>query len=144
MTNKSLGKLTSVELREVWESEAGNFTPWLAKDENLALLGENIGLDLELETQEKNVGPFRADILAKDTTNGNWVLIENQLEQTDHTHLGQLLTYAAGLKAVTIVLHDASKSFASAPGIRSLASRQQSTCQQHTVPHANPWNRLTT
>ena len=71
MPNKSLGKLTSVELREVWESEAGNFTPWLAKDENLALLGENIGLDLELEAQEKNVGPFRADIRAKDTTNGN-------------------------------------------------------------------------
>lgn len=100
----TLGKLTSVELRKVWESEAGNFTPWLAEDENLALLGQKIGLDdLELEAQEKNVGPFRADILAKDSTNGNWVLIENQLERTDHTHLGQLITYAAGLKAASIV-----------------------------------------
>ena len=66
-------------------------------------MGEAIGIDLELEAQEKNVGPFRADILCKDTASGNWVLIENQLERTDHTHLGQLLTYAAGLKAVTIV-----------------------------------------
>jgi len=58
---------------------------------------------LELESQEKNVGPFRSDILCKDTATDNWVLIENQLERTDHTHLGQLITYAADLKAVTIV-----------------------------------------
>jgi hypothetical protein len=62
-----------------------------------------IAVDLELEAQEKNVGPFRADILCKDTDTGNWVLIENQLERTDHVHLGQLLTYAAGLQAVTVV-----------------------------------------
>lgn len=98
-----LGRLESVDLRKVWTSEAGDFTPWLAKDDNLALLGDTIGLELELEAQEKSVGPFRADILCKDTANGNWVLVENQLERTDHAHLGQLLTYAAGLKAVTIV-----------------------------------------
>ncbi len=69
----------------------------------MQLLGEAIGIELELESQEKNVGPFRADILCKDTTTDNWVLIENQLEKTDHSHLGQLLTYAAGLNAVTIV-----------------------------------------
>ena len=57
----------------------------------------------ELEAQEKAVGPFSADILCKNTADGTWVLIENQLERTDHTHLGQLLTYAAGLQAVTIV-----------------------------------------
>ena len=79
------------------------FYPWLAKEENLSLLGETIGIELELESQEKDVGPFRADILCKDTATDNWVLIENQLERTDHTHLGQLLTYAAGLNAVTIV-----------------------------------------
>lgn len=100
---QNLGRLEPVDLRKVWTSEAGDFTPWLAKDGNLALLGDTIGLELELEAQEKNVGPFRADILCKDTASNNWVLVENQLERTDHTHLGQLLTYAAGLKAVTIV-----------------------------------------
>ena len=98
-----LGRLKKVDLREVWTKEAGDFTPWLALEENLALVGETIGLELELEAQEKNVGPFRADILCKDTATDSWVLIENQLERTDHTHLGQLLTYAAGLNAVTIV-----------------------------------------
>ena len=87
----------------MWSKEAGDFTPWLAQDKNLSLLGETIGLELELEAQEKNVGPFRADLLCKNTATDTWVLIENQLERTDHTHLGQLLTYAAGLNAVTIV-----------------------------------------
>src|ERR1051325_969130 len=99
----SLGRLQKVDLREAWASESSHFTPWLAQEENLKLLGETIGIELELESQEKEVGPFRADILCKDTSNDNWVLIENQLERTDHTHLGQLLTYAAGLNAVTIV-----------------------------------------
>jgi len=95
--------LEKVDLREAWATEAGDFTPWLASVDNLALLGDAIGLELELEGTEQNVGPFRADILCKDTATGHWVLIENQLGRTDHTHLGQLLTYAAGLKAVTIV-----------------------------------------
>ena len=103
MTKNQLGKLERVELRDIWLSEASDFTPWLAQPENLERLGEVIGFELELEAQEKDVGPFRADILCKDTATGNWVLIENQLERTDHTHLGQLLTYAAGLNAVTIV-----------------------------------------
>jgi hypothetical protein len=98
-----LGRLEKVDLREVWISEASNFTPWLAREENLRLLGETIGIELELESQEKEVGPFRADILCKDTATDNWVLIENQLERTDHLHLGQLITYAAGLNAVTVV-----------------------------------------
>ena len=103
MSTKNLGRLKKVDLREAWISESSGFTPWLAQEENLELLGEAIGIDLELESQEKDVGPFRADILCKDTANDNWVLIENQLERTDHTHLGQLITYAAGLQAVTIV-----------------------------------------
>lgn len=98
-----LGRLERVELRNIWVNEAMHFTPWLAQAENLRLLGEAIGIDLELEAQEKSVGPFSADILCKDTANDNWVLIENQLERTDHKHLGQLITYASGLKAVTIV-----------------------------------------
>lgn len=103
MTISPLGRLERVDLREVWTGEASGFTPWLASEENLALLGEIIGVDLDLDAIERWVGPFRADIVCKDTTTGAWVLIENQLERTDHTHLGQLLTYAAGLKAVTIV-----------------------------------------
>ena len=99
----NLGRLTRVEPRAVWPDEAGYFTPWLAREENLALLSDTIGIDLEFEAQEKGVGPFRADILCKDTATDDWVLIENQLARTDHSHLGQLLTYAAGLKAVTIV-----------------------------------------
>ncbi|PQO33286.1 DUF4268 domain-containing protein [Blastopirellula marina] len=98
-----LGRLEPVQLREAWLSEAGDFTPWLAEEENIQLLGETIGIELEVEAQEKSVGPFRADILCKDTANDQWVLIENQLERTDHTHLGQLITYAAGLNSVTIV-----------------------------------------
>src|SRR6266581_8415901 len=95
MSTKNLGRLQKVDLREVWTSESSGFTPWLAEAENLKLLGESIGIDLECEAQEKEVGPFRADILCKDTATDNWVLIENQLERTDHGHLGQLLTYAA-------------------------------------------------
>ena len=90
--DSKLGRLEHVELRAAWASESGDFTPWLAQEENIRLLGEAIGIELEIEAQEKNVGPFRADILCKDVANGSWVLIENQLERTDHTHLGQLIT----------------------------------------------------
>jgi hypothetical protein len=103
MTVPDLSRLERVDLREAWLSEPADFTPWLASEENLALLGEALDMELELEAQEKEVGPFRADILCTETGTGHWVLIENQLEKTDHTHLGQLLTYAAGLHAVTIV-----------------------------------------
>ena len=103
MTTTNLGQLDQVDLRDVWESESSQFTPWLAEEENLAILGTTLGIELELEAQEKTVGPFRADILCKDTGTGSWVLIENQLERTDHGHLGQLLTYASGLEAVTVV-----------------------------------------
>lgn len=68
----------------------------------MKLLSEAIGIELEFEAQEQGVGPFRADILCKDIGTDDWVLIENQLERTDHTHLGQLLTHATGLSAVTI------------------------------------------
>ena len=100
---EELGRLEKVELRTVWTNEATSFTPWMAKEENLKLLGEAIGSELVLEAQERNVGPFRADILCKDGSRDHWVLIENQIERTDHGHLGQLITYAAGLHAVSIV-----------------------------------------
>ena len=103
MTRSNFGRLIPVNPRQAWQSEADDFTPWLTERENLTLLGKTIGIELEFEAQEKSVGPFRADILCRDTATGDWVLIENQLERTDHTHLGQLITYAAGLRAVTIV-----------------------------------------
>lgn len=103
---QELGQLKRIDLREVWQTEDRDFTPWLARDENIAILGETLNMELEVEAQEKDVGPFRADILCRDansTDHDALVLIENQLERTDHTHLGQLMTYAAGLHTVTIV-----------------------------------------
>jgi hypothetical protein len=97
----SLGKLEHVDARTVWLSEARDFTPWLAQ--NLGLLGEALGLDLELVQMEAPVGNYACDIEAKENGSGRRVIIENQLESTDHTHLGQLLTYAAGLDAAVIV-----------------------------------------
>jgi hypothetical protein len=102
-----LGRLERiVDLRATWPDEARDFTPWLAEPDNIALLADFLGLGsdgLEVETVERFVGPYRADILARETRDGRWVLIENQLERTDHNHLGQILTYAAGLDARLVV-----------------------------------------
>jgi hypothetical protein len=98
-----LARLERVPLRNAWPNEASNFTPWLAEQANLSLLGEKIGIPLQLEAVEKEVGTFYADILAKEPDSNRLVLIENQVTPTDHGHLGQLLTYAAGLEAQTIV-----------------------------------------
>lgn len=102
-TTIALGRLQQVPLREAWQSESTDFTPWLAAAENLALLGDVIGLSLEMEATEQEVGPFRADVVCRNLADESLVLIENQIERTDHSHLGQLLTYAAGLDAVTVV-----------------------------------------
>ena len=96
-------RLESVELREAWPHEATDFTPWLAEEENLMLLGETLGMELELEGQEFQVGDFRVDILCQDTQDNSRVIVENQLERTDHWHLGQILTYSAGLNVRTVV-----------------------------------------
>ncbi len=95
-----IGKLIEILPRNAWKHEAQDFTPWLA--ENLDQLGDAIGLQLEAEETEAAVGPFSADILAKDLL-GRVVLIENQLEATDHSHLGQILTYLSGLGAEIII-----------------------------------------
>lgn len=99
--SKEFGQLESVEIRQAWAHEAREFTPWLAT--NLHRLSDAVGIDLELEGQEVAVGSFSADILARDRLTRNRVLIENQLEQTDHSHLGQILTYLAGLEAKTVI-----------------------------------------
>ena len=103
-TVKEFGKLSQVvDLRKYWEKEAGDFTPWLAKQENLDLLSDTIGIDLELVGIEQSVGGFKVDILTKETDSDKYVVIENQLEKTDHTHLGQLLTYASGYSAKAVI-----------------------------------------
>lgn len=97
-----LGKLERIPLRKAWAHEAGEFTPWLAQADNLNLLAETLGLDeLELVGIEHPVGDFKVDILCSD--NGGKVIIENQLEKTNHSHLGQILTYAAGVGARKVI-----------------------------------------
>ena len=101
--DQDIKQLTPVDISKVWETEPQHFTPWLAREENLTLLGEALSMELELDAQEINVGGFRADLRCKNTVDDSWVLIENQLEATDHRHVGQLLTYAAGLDAHTVI-----------------------------------------
>ena len=100
---KQMGALEPVDLREFWEDEARDFTPWLAEEENLARLSETLGIDLELEDTEVSVGPFKSDLVAKDVSSNARVIIENQLAKTDHDHLGKVITYASGLDAGMII-----------------------------------------
>lgn len=101
LDSKNLGRLRRVaNPRDVWTSESGDFTPWLA--ENIDVLAEALGMTLSLVGTEVPVGEFRLDIRAEDDE-GRVVVIENQLERTDHSHLGQCLVYASGLEASTVV-----------------------------------------
>lgn len=96
-----LGKLVAVDPRSVWQNEAYDFTPWLL--EHADALADVLGIDLELTANEHPVGGFALDLIGKDLTNDCVLIVENQLETTDHPHLGQILTYAAGTDAATIV-----------------------------------------
>lgn len=100
---QELGTLERVDLRTIWLHEAYHFTPWLAQEGNLAVLGKTLGMELELVGLEVAVGPYSADIVCTDALTQTPVLIENQLAKTDHSHLGQILTYAAGLEAKTVI-----------------------------------------
>ncbi|MGB0342890.1 MAG: DUF4268 domain-containing protein [Parvibaculales bacterium] len=102
-TRVELDKLVRVALRDIWTHEAQDFTPWLAQEENLTLLGNSLDMELVLKRIEANVGSFSADILCTNADDDTHVLIENQLENTNHVHLGQLMTYAAGLEAANII-----------------------------------------
>lgn len=96
-----LGKLKTITPRKKWNNEARDFTPWLAN--NIEELSKTVGLELEVENTEVAVGPYSADILAKDTGTGKYVVIENQLEKTNHDHLGKSITYASVLDASTVI-----------------------------------------
>lgn len=101
---KNLGLLKEIkDLREVWPHEASDFTPWLAEEENLSLLADAVGLDISLDETESSVGDFNVDIYATETGTDRRIIIENQLEDTNHDHLGKLITYASG-KGASIVI----------------------------------------
>lgn len=103
MDNLRLGKLQEVDIREIWKHEQYDFSKWLSLKENINELGNVLNLSLtDIET-EKFVGSYRCDILCRDEITGKVVLIENQLETTNHDHLGKILTYASGLDASVVV-----------------------------------------
>lgn len=98
-----IGKLIEVDVRELWKHEQYDFSNWLAKESNIEYLNEILGLTLTDVDKESYVGPYRCDLTAKDETSGITVIIENQLEATDHDHLGKIITYASGLDAKVVV-----------------------------------------
>ena len=104
MNKIPLGKKTELpNLRTVWPDEAQDFTPWLAEDENISILAETLGLEITVDETEAPVGDFNVDILATETETNNRIIIENQLEETNHDHLGKLITYASGTNAKVII-----------------------------------------
>jgi len=94
-----LGRLEQVDLREVWRHEERDFSAWLAQEENIELLASELGIEIEVIEREARVGSFEGDLLAEEANTGRKVIIENQLESTNHDHLGKLITYAAGFDA---------------------------------------------
>lgn len=99
----NIGKMKEVDIRDLWKHEQYDFSAWLAKEENIELLNEKLGLTLVDINAEAYVGAYRCDLLAIDETSGVKVIIENQLENSNHDHLGKIITYASGLDAKVIV-----------------------------------------
>ena len=99
----NIGKLHEVDVRELWQHEQYDFSKWLAQEDNIAYLNDILGLTLVDVNNEVYVGPYRCDLVAKDETSGVAVIIENQLDGTNHDHLGKIITYASGLGAKFIV-----------------------------------------
>lgn len=100
----ALGKIEKIDdLRSVWPHEALDFSKWLSQEENLALLSDSIGIDIVLEELEPPVGGFSVDLYATEEGTGRKIIIENQLEDTNHDHLGKIITYASGKGAEVVV-----------------------------------------
>ena len=102
-SNVPLGRLKEVDIRELWAHEQYNFSNWLAKEKNIELLNETVGLTLTDIDKEVYVGSYRCDLVAVDETTDVKIIIENQLDSTDHDHLGKIITYASGLDANVII-----------------------------------------
>jgi Domain of unknown function (DUF4268) len=99
----NLGRLEKIDLATYWQTEASDFIPWLIQDENLKLLGDTIGLELEVVLDAAQVEELQSDLLCREVKTGGWVLIGNQLTPSDEKHLGRLLTYAADIDASAVV-----------------------------------------
>lgn len=101
---KTLGTLEEIkDLRTVWPHEALDFTPWLSQDDNINLLADAVGLEITVDETESSVGDFNVDIYASETGTDRKIIIENQLEDTNHDHLGKLITYASGKSADVVI-----------------------------------------
>jgi hypothetical protein len=98
-----IGKLIEVDIRDLWKHEQYGFSEWLSRNENIEILNEILGLTLVDITKEAYVGTYRCDLFAIDEATGTRVIIENQLESSNHDHLGKIITYASGLDAKVIV-----------------------------------------
>lgn len=103
MNHRSLGRLEKVVLREEWGAETREFIDWLGKKENLSLLSTALGKELKFEPHDKNTGPYRADLSCKESDTNAWALINITFDNLTYAHIGELLTYAAGLEDVTLV-----------------------------------------
>lgn len=100
----NLSKLEEIkDLRTVWKHEALDFTPWLSQEDNISILVDALGLEITVEENESSVGDFNVDIFATETGTNRKIIIENQLEETNHDHLGKLITYASGKSADVII-----------------------------------------
>ena len=103
MSKIKLGVISKVDLRDAWKHEAKDFSEWLADPDNMQLLSDTVGIEIEVIDREFEVGKYRLDILAKESFTDNVIIIENQLEISDHDHLGKIITYGAGLNAKYII-----------------------------------------
>ena len=99
----NLSRITKVNPRDIWKHEALDFTQWLAKEENISILCEELGIEIENIKPEASAGRYNVDIIADEIDSKRKVIIENQLEPTDHKHLGQILTYASSYDAAIII-----------------------------------------
>lgn len=102
-TKYHLDQMQRVDLRTVWPHEALDFIRWLSEEANLNMFGSAVGIELELIETESSVGSFNVDIFAQESGTGRKVIIENQLEETNHDHLGKVITYAAGKGAEVVI-----------------------------------------
>ena len=105
MEKEKLGTLKRVELKRIWQLEASDFSKWLSKEKNIALLSDTIGITIDPDSlvMEDKVGDFRVDIFGQEEGTDRKIIIENQLEDTNHDHLGKLITYASGKQASILI-----------------------------------------